>query len=1024
MAELEEVENPPPNPPANDPPDPLNGPPSPPPSRPPSAHDSDTWSVPTSVRAIQTQHYSSACKLKEVYHLTDNNWYDWKERMIRIFFHCKIMGYIDGSIACPNVHADPEGADNWTSNDFWAQQIIMNNVTDSQLTHIKSKYTAKGMYTVLSDTHENKAHLSVTYLHTSLYQLRAKEDDDLLKHLDDLKVLRDRANKFPNRRFHIEDDKFKTVVIASLPPSWATYVEPYACNIYDEYDTDTKRNLPADSLIGLLREEYRLRKIRNGNGNGAITNMVTHNGGSSNSLKARIGKKNLKANVYCEHCKKTGHWTSKCRKLESNKCFNCGKHGHRAKECWAPKKDKEKDKDKGKGKPTSSKKDKEETMVIDEVAFVSDEEHYNFDTYQVCNGTDNDERLIYYDWLADNATTSHVCCDLNSFSDYTSLGNSSVTGVGGKEATIAGRGTVELLSTCKGKQFLLRLENVLHVPGQKNNLISLGRWDSSGGRYIGGKGQLTLITKDGKEVAQGTKLDRHLYKMNVTVNLNRLKLSSENQTFQTRSKPPSWETWHRRFGHVGYSGLEKLLKYDMVNGFNVDESSPKPDCIACTEAKQHVQPFPKTTDRKTEKGDLTHIDVWGKYGVRSINGNQYYLLLVDDHTRFTSVDCMKEKSDAVQGVKNYLTRLITQGYKPKAIHFDEGGEFLNQALITWCKERGIEIRTTAPYSAPQNGLVERMNRTLEELSRAMLRARGLPEFLWEYAILNAVYVRNRSFTTPLGTITPYQGFNGHKPNVSNLREFGAPVWVLLQGQKRDRKMLPRSKQQLYMGYEDGSKAVKYYNPETRKILVSRNYKYLDPQIEEPPEEITITPTATPTQHHEGESEGSDGKNMVPMGENEVTRESDVETRKPQKRKRATDFLDDVDVNEPRKTRGIRRDYKRLENPELGEETNEMPDLTEIDEANLVDDEPEHVYAVIAGDELTSLSEARQSPEWETWKTAMDDELKLLREMGTWELVQKPPEAIAIPNKWTFVRKRNKEGTVTRHRARLVAKGCT
>ena len=158
----------------------------------------------------------------------------------------------------------------------------------------------------------------------------------------------------------------------------------------------------------------------------------------------------------------------------------------------------------------------------------------------------------------------------------------------------------------------------------------------------------------------------------------------------------------------------------MVDGFNVDESSPKPDCIACTEAKQHVQPFPKTTDRKMEKGDLTHIDVWGKYGVRSINGNQYYLLLVDDHTRFTSVDCMKEKTDAVQGVKNYLTRLITQGYKPKAIQIDEGGEFLNKELVNWCKERGIEIRTTAPYSAAQNGLVERMNRTLEELSRAML----------------------------------------------------------------------------------------------------------------------------------------------------------------------------------------------------------------------------------------------------------------------------------------------------------------
>ena len=91
-----------------------------------------------------------------------------------------------------------------------------------------------------------------------------------------------------------------------------------------------------------------------------------------------------------------------------------------------------------------------------------------------------------------------------------------MTGVGGKEAQIAGRGTVELISTCNGQKYLLHLENVLHVPGQKNNLISLGRWDTAGGKYIGGKGQLTLVTKDGKHVAQGTKMDKHLYKIDVT----------------------------------------------------------------------------------------------------------------------------------------------------------------------------------------------------------------------------------------------------------------------------------------------------------------------------------------------------------------------------------------------------------------------------------------------------------------------------------------------------------------------------
>ena len=54
---------------------------------------------------------------------------------------------------------------------------------------------------------------------------------------------------------------------------------------------------------------------------------------------------------------------------------------------------------------------------------------------------------------------------------------------------------------------------------------------------------------------------------------------------------------------------------------------------------------------------------------------------------------------------------------------------------------------------------------------------------------------------------------------------------------------------------------------------------------------------------------------------------------------------------------------------------------------------------------------------------MEEELTLLRNMGTWKLTNAPADAVPIPNKWTFVQKQNKQGEVIRHRARLVAKGC-
>jgi hypothetical protein len=53
------------------------------------------------------------------------------------------------------------------------------------------------------------------------------------------------------------------------------------------------------------------------------------------------------------------------------------------------------------------------------------------------------------------------------------------------------------------------------------------------------------------------------------------------------------------------------LEGKLVDGFNIDVQTAKPDCVTCTEAKQHVEPFPKSVKRKTEPGELTHIDVWG-----------------------------------------------------------------------------------------------------------------------------------------------------------------------------------------------------------------------------------------------------------------------------------------------------------------------------------------------------------------------------------------------------------------------------
>jgi hypothetical protein len=111
--------------------------------------------------------------------------------------------------------------------------------------------------------------------------------------------------------------------------------------------------------------------------------------------------------------------------------------------------------------------------------------NYESDTYiyKVCDPADpNDESLGWYDWLADCAMTSHICNDRNSFVTYHPQ-NNTVAGVGNVKAKVKGSGTVELMATYLGQSHYMKLTNVLHIPTNRNNLLSLEQLDSTGGSY-------------------------------------------------------------------------------------------------------------------------------------------------------------------------------------------------------------------------------------------------------------------------------------------------------------------------------------------------------------------------------------------------------------------------------------------------------------------------------------------------------------------------------------------------------------
>jgi len=157
--------------------------------------------------------------------------------------------------------------------------------------------------------------------------------------------------------------------------------------------------------------------------------------------------------------------------------------------------------------------------------------------------------------------------------------------------------------------------------------------------------------------------------------------SMKTYAYATRKSLQSWETWHHRFSHIGYEGLKYLLDKELVDGLQVDETSSKPDCQACTEAKQSIQPFTKKAKHWSDKnGQLTHIDLSGKFPIVSIDGSHYFINFIDDKSWMVTVEGLKNKNEATQKVKDYLTHLQTHRMTSQAVRFDEGREFISKEL--------------------------------------------------------------------------------------------------------------------------------------------------------------------------------------------------------------------------------------------------------------------------------------------------------------------------------------------------------
>ncbi|TMW59503.1 hypothetical protein Poli38472_004572 [Pythium oligandrum] len=282
-----------------------------------------------------------------------------------------------------------------------------------------------------------------------------------------------------------------------------------------------------------------------------------------------------------------------------------------------------------------------------------------------------------------------------------------------------------------------------------------------------------------------------------------------------------WETWHARSGHPNietYKGTQAV-----TTGLPELTKSSEQLCGGCAMGKLTVAPFPHASTTKTNRVlELVHTDLIGPMKVKSAGGARYVLTFVDDFSRHVKVYFLKSKSQVTAKFVEYIREMENLcGVKMQRLRLDNGSEYVNKRFKAVCVANGIAHQTTVPYSPQQNGIAERMNRTLVEKARALLHYKAVPLVWWAEAIATAAYLINRMMSMSKPGTTPHEICFRIKPDMTHLRVFGSMGYAHVDASKRT-KLDPKSFKCRFLGYAENSKGYKVLNEETGKVVISRS----------------------------------------------------------------------------------------------------------------------------------------------------------------------------------------------------------
>ncbi|KAH9704543.1 hypothetical protein KPL70_011512 [Citrus sinensis] len=346
------------------------------------------------------------------------------------------------------------------------------------------------------------------------------------------------------------------------------------------------------------------------------------------------------------------------------------------------------------------------------------------------------------DWLIDSGCTNHMSFDESLFKEVNKSEVSRVKVGNGQYIEVKGKGTVAIKSSA-GIKFI---SDVLLVPKIDRNLLSVGQLLEKGYSVVF-KNKICVITDPNGVVLFSVKMNSKSF----SLSWNKDECSAYQCTLNQA------ELWHKRMGHFHYSALDYMQKNDLVQGMTFNGGGASV-CGVCQLGKQARLSFPVNKAwRAVEKLQLIHTDVCGPMRTASLNGNRYFMVLIDDFSRMCWVYFLKQKSEVASVFWKFKTWIENQsGCKIKVIRSDNGTEYTTDKFAKFCEAAGIEHQLTATYTPQQNGVSERKNRTVMEMARCLLFEKEMPKMFWAEAVNTVVFLQNRLPTKALNGKTPFE----------------------------------------------------------------------------------------------------------------------------------------------------------------------------------------------------------------------------------------------------------------------------